>query len=554
MMKTMEEEKSSEFYNYSHHFDLDTGLEKNYIELKKKQLHGGRRNDSTKEEVNHAHEDLVREIALLELDIMCLEKYLLSMYRKIFAKGLESLTKKDDRTKTNTTPNEKKFAEVKEKNDKLKENPRTNSNSPVLPTLSNPIKECDDDKQKLVDSTILRCHSSLSHAACSFRASPSVAALADAVDSYHSMPLSMLEHAQPSTSNRSLTEHHVTSCSNNLYHNSPSQLSEEIIKCISAIYCQLADPPLFNRDLSLSPVSVSSSTLESFPQAQSDMQGHQSIENSSSDTLNNPFHFEDSKGFSGFLVRMVEVQGLCRDSQSLDGVEQMLKQFRYLVSKLEEVAPKEMRHEEKLAFWINVHNALVMHAFLVHGIPRSNLKRASLLLKSAYNIGGNTVSVDMIQKSILRCQLPRPGQWLQSFFFTKQRFKAGDARKGYAIEHPDPRLRFALCSGNHSDPVLRLYTSKRVFEELEVAKDDYIQANIRVHREQKLVLPKNVESYIKEVNLSPSGLFETIELALPSYLRKNFQQPEQRKLCKKIDWIPHNFSFRYLISSELAEF
>ncbi|KAG5625035.1 hypothetical protein H5410_010253 [Solanum commersonii] len=548
-MKTMEEEEISELCKYSYHLDLDTGIEKNYVELKKRQLYGGRRHNSSKEEIDHAHEDhLVREIALLELDIMCLEKYLLSMYRKTFAKQLESLSMKDDRTKTNSTPNEKKFAQVKE-------TPRTNIiTSPILPTLSNAIKECDDDKQKLVvDSTILRCHSSLSHAACSFRASPSVAVLADAVDSYHSMPLSMLEHAQPSTSNRSLTEHHVTSCSNNLYDYSPSRLSEEMIKCISAIYCQLADPPLFSRDLSSSPISVSSSTLESFPQAQSVMRGHQCIENSSSDLLSNPFHFEDSKGFSGFIVRMVEVQRLCRDSQSLDGVEQLLKQFRYLVSKLEEVALKEMRHEEKLAFWINVHNALVMHAFLVHGIPRSNLKRASLLLKSAYNIGGNTVSVDMIQNSILQCQLPRPSQWLQSFFFTKQRFKAGDARRGYAIEHPDPRLRFALCSGNHSDPVLRLYTSKRVFEELEVAKDDYIQANIRVHKEQKLVLPKNVESYVKEVNVSPSGLFETIELALPSYLRKKFQQPEKRKLWKKIDWIPHNFSFRYLISSELVE-
>ncbi|XP_015071630.1 uncharacterized protein LOC107015735 isoform X2 [Solanum pennellii] len=509
-MKTMEEEKISEFCKYSHHLDL------------------------------HAHEDLVREIALLELNIMCLEKYLLSMYRRTFAKRLEPLSMKDDRTKA------KKFAEVKEKNDKLKENP-------VLTTLSNAIKECDDDKQRLVDSTILRCHSSLSHAACSFRASPSAAVLADAVDSYHSMPLSMLEHAQPSTSNRSLMEHQDTSCSNNLYHDSPSRLSEEMIKCISAIYCQLADPPLFSRDLSLSPISVSSSTLESFPQAQSDMKGHQCIETSPSNLLSNPFHFEDSKGFSGFIVRMFEVQRLCRDSQSLDGVEQMLKQFRYLVSKLEEVAPEEMRHEEKLAFWINVHNALVMHAFLVHGIPRSNLKRASLLLKSAYNVGGNTVSVDMIQNSILQCQLPRPGQWLQSLFFTKQRFKVGDARRGYAIEHPDPRLRFALCSGNHSDPVLRLYTSKRVFEELEVAKDDYIQANIRVHKEQKLVLPKNMESYVKEVNVSPSGFFETTELALPCYLRKKFQQPEQRKLWKKIDWIPHNFSFRYLISSELVE-
>ncbi|XP_059314135.1 uncharacterized protein LOC132064971 [Lycium ferocissimum] len=549
-MKTMEEVKISEFCkSSSYHLNLDTGLVKNYVELKRRQLHCGKRHDSTEEEINPAHEDLVREIALLELDIICLEKYLLSMYRKTFAQRLESLSMKDDTTKTISTPKEIKFAEVKEQNGKLKENPKTNT-SPILPPLSNPIKDCDDDTQKLIDSTILRCHSSLSHAACSFRASPSVAALADAADSYHSMPLSMLEHAQPSTSNGSLTEHQVDSCSNN-YHNSPGRLSEEMIKCISAIYSQLADPPFFSHNLSSSPISVSSSTLESFPQNQSDM--NQCIETSSSDSLNNPFHFEDSKGFIGFLVRMVEVQGLCRDSHSLDGVEEMLKQFRYLVTKLEEVAPKEMRHEEKLAFWINVHNALVMHAFLVHGIPKSNLKRASLLLKSAYNIGGSTVSVDMIQNSILQCQLPRPGQWLQSLFFTKQRFKAGDARKGYAIEHPDPRLRFALCTGNHSDPVLRLYTSKRVFEELEVAKDDYIQANIRVQKEQKLVLPKNVESYIKEVNLSPSGLFETIELALPSYLRKKFQQPAQRKLWKKIDWIPHNFTFRYLISGELVE-
>ncbi|OIT07176.1 PREDICTED: uncharacterized protein LOC109239908 [Nicotiana attenuata] len=536
----MEEEKLSEFCKSSYHLDL------NYTEEKKKQLPGRRQHGSSKEEVNPTHEDLIREIALLEMDIMCLEKHLLSMYRNTFAKCLESLSK------TNSTPNERRLSELKEQNVKPKENLVTNT-SPILPKFSNPIKEC-DDTQKLVDSTILRCHSSLSHAAFSFRASPSVAALAEAVDSYHSLPLSMLEHAHElSTSNRSLAEHFVTSCFNN-YHDSPSRLSEEMIKCISAIYCQLADPPFFGDDLSFSPVSVSSSTLESFPRTQGDMQGQQFRENSfSGSSLNNLFHIEDSKGFSRCFVRMVEVQGLRRDSQSLNGVEHMLKQFRYLVSKLEKVDPRKMKHGDKLAFWINVHNALVMHAFLVHGIPRSNLKRASLLLKAAYNIGGNTVSVDRIQNSILRCQLPRPGQWLQSLFFTKQRFKAGDARKGYAIEHPDPRLRFALCSGNHSDPVLRLYTSKRVFDELEVAKDEYIQANIRVHKEQKLVLPKNVESYIKEINLGPSGFFEMMEQALPSYLRKKIQQPEQRKLWKKIDWIPHNYTFRYLISSELVE-
>ena len=34
---------------------------------------------------------------------------------------------------------------------------------------------------------------------------------------------------------------------------------------------------------------------------------------------------------------------------------------RSLICRLEEVDPRKMKHEEKLAFWINIHNALVMH-------------------------------------------------------------------------------------------------------------------------------------------------------------------------------------------------
>ncbi|KAK4377279.1 hypothetical protein RND71_003575 [Anisodus tanguticus] len=523
------------------------GLQTNNADFKR-QLPGSEHHNSPEEKNNTAHEDLIREVALLELEIMYLEKYLLSMYRKTFAKLLESQSVKDDRTKTNSAPKERKYSEIKKHNNKTKENAITNT-SPSLPPFSNPPEECNEKTgdPSLVD-TNLRCHSSLSHTAASFKPSPLVGAIADAVDSYHSLPLSMLEHAQVSTSNWRAAEHFVNGSSNH-FHHAPNQLSEEMIKCISAIYCQLADPPLFSYDYPFSPISLSSSALESFPQGQHDIGALQCEESSSNSTLNNPFHIKETREFSGCFVTMTEVQGLYRDKRSLDGVDRMLQQFRYLVSKLKEVDPRKMRHDEKLAFWINVHNALVMHAFLVYGIPRSNLKRVSQLLKAAYNIGGNTVSVEMIQSSILGCRLPRPGQWIQSLFFPKQKFKAGDARKGYAIEHPDPRLRFALCSGSHSDAPLRLYTPKRVFQELEVAKEEYLQTNTRVHKEQKLVLPKNVESYVKEVDLCPSGLMEMIELALPEHFTRKYQG----RIWKKIEWIPHNFTFRYLISHELLE-
>ncbi|XP_004248733.1 uncharacterized protein [Solanum lycopersicum] len=501
------------------------GLHKSYEDLKT-QLPGA----GTELHNSAHHEDLIKEVALLELEIMYLEKYLLSMYRKTFAKRLQSL---NDTTKTKEVK--------KHDNIIIYENKITNT-SPSMP----PVEGSGDPS--LVDTSIVRCHSSLSHTAvaASFKPSPLVGVLADALDSYHSLPLSMLEHAQVSTSNWTAADHFVNGSSNH-FHHAPNQLSEEMIKCISAIYVQIADPPLFSYDYPFSPISLSSSS--SVQQGQNDLGILQCEESSSNSTLNNPFHIKETGEFNRSFVTMTEVQGLCRDKRSLDGVDRMLQHFRYLVSKLKEVDPRKMRHDEKLAFWINVHNALVMHAFLVYGIPRSTLKRISQLLKAAYNIGGNTVSVEMIQSSILGCRLPRPGQWIQSLFFPKQKFKTGDARKGYAIEHPDPRLRFALCSGSHSDALLRLYTPKKVFQELEVAKEEYLQTNTSVHKEQKLVLPKNVESYVKEVNLCPSGLKEMIELALPEHFTRKYQG----KLLKKIEWTPHNFTFRYLISHELLE-
>ncbi|GMP38078.1 hypothetical protein CsSME_00009472 [Camellia sinensis var. sinensis] len=247
---------------------------------------------------------------------------------------------------------------------------------------------------------------------------------------------------------------------------------------------------------------------------------------------------------------MDEVKWICRDSQRLTCVKDMLQNFRSLVCRLEEVDPKMMKHEEKLAFWINIHNALAMHAFLVYGIPRNNMKRIFLLLKAAYNVGGHTISVDKIQNSILGCRLPHPGQWLQSLFFPKKKFKSGDAQKAYAIEHPKPHLYFALCSGSHSDPVVRVYTPKRVFQELEAAKEDYIHTTFAIQREQKILLPKLVDSFAKDLGLCPAGFVEMVEHSMPGFIEKSVQQG---KLWKRIEWIPHNFTFRYLLSKELTK-
>ncbi|KAK9287115.1 hypothetical protein L1049_015526 [Liquidambar formosana] len=435
-----------------------------------------------------------------------------------------------------------------------------NHSCPLLPprnSFDNPPKKCNDiwGPQKLSDSSIHRSHSSLSQrSACSTRTSPPTGIVAEAVYSYHSLPLSMLERAQGATSNAVSLAEHLGSHISKHFLETPNWLSEEMIKCISTIYCKLADPPLISNDYYSSPISCSSSLNEFSPQGQCDMWSPETRKYSSfNSNLDNPLHIEGSVEFSGPYCTMVEVQWICRDSKKLRDIEPMLKRFRSLVGRLEEVDPRKMKHEDKLAFWINVHNALVMHAFLVYGIPQNNLKRMSLVLKAAYNVGGQTINVDMIQNSILGCRLPRPGQWLRLLFSSKMKFKVGDPRRLYAIEHPEPLLHFALCSGSHSDPVLRLYTPKRVLQELEAAKEEYIQLTLIVHKEQKIFLPKIVESFSKDSDICSAGLVEMIEHFMPDSLRMSIQKCQRGKSWKSIEWIPHNFTFRYLLSKDLAK-
>lgn len=123
-------------------------------------------------------EDLIKEIAVLELEVVYLEKYLLSMYRKTYDERVSILTTFDSSSNSNSKSATHKsiFREA--------------------PGHHIARKESGDLSGSMIleNSSIHRSHSSLSqHSACSFRTYLPVGTLAEAVHSYHSLPLSMLE-------------------------------------------------------------------------------------------------------------------------------------------------------------------------------------------------------------------------------------------------------------------------------------------------------------------------------------------------------------------------
>lgn len=505
--------------------------------------------------------ELIKEIAVLELEVVYLEQHLLSLYRKAFDKKLSSAspsTKEETVKHSPTTPQAPLVTpSMPEVLTKTECSTLQYNDYDELETLQNEHSRYEHQslrKENDLDSRVYRCHSSLSQCTTFTRASLPEESLTKSLRACHSQPLSMMEYIESSSSNIiSLAEHLGTRISDHVPVD-PNKLSEDMVKCISAIYCKLADPPMIHPGLS-SPSSSLSTTSGFSIGDQGDMWSPRFKNNNFSFdvSLDNPFHVEGLKEFSGPYNTMVEISWIYKENQKSGDTKKLLQNYKSLISRLEEVDPGKLEHEEKLAFWINIHNALVMHAFLAYGIPQNNMKRVFLLLKAAYKVGGYTVSADTIQNTILRCRMSRPGQWLRLFFSSKTKFKTGDGRQAYALEHLEPLSHFALCSGNHSDAAVRAYTPKRVFQDLEVAKDEYIRATLGVRKDQKILLPKLVESFAKDSDLCPSGVMDMILESLPESLRKRVKKCQIAKSKKCIEWIPHNFNFRYLISKDVLK-
>lgn len=145
---------------------------------------------------------MVKEIAVLELEVVYLERYLLSLYRKIFDQQVStSLSAKDEKvderirmssiTHKETFPVFPTTDIVSVKNNNYTND--ANHLSSLQDGIGNSTREWNGSwgPAKMTDCGIHRCHSSISHR--STGNSPPTTSIARAADLYHSLPLSMLE-------------------------------------------------------------------------------------------------------------------------------------------------------------------------------------------------------------------------------------------------------------------------------------------------------------------------------------------------------------------------
>ncbi|KAI3816903.1 hypothetical protein L1987_10688 [Smallanthus sonchifolius] len=439
--------------------------------------------------------ELVKEITSLETEIFHLERYILSLYRTAFQQRVHRLhTQKS-----------------------LSEHKKESQLQPVA----------DQSLLKKVNSdALLSGH--------------------DSQLSNHQINSAIAKSSsrkERKTSRCSLGDHLGTSCTDSAFLDRPDRLSEDIIRCISSIYCKLGDQ---NHSQS-GPLTSSASSMSS-----SGTKSTQNLSDTSSSYYNEEATWDGKnnniKEEGGPYAEMVEVLKINVDDDGFSYAAGMLNKFRTLVKKLENVDPRKMKREQKLVFWINIHNALVMHAYLAYGTH--NNTKSNSILKATYNIGGQSINAYIIQISILGIKshfrassLLSPGRML----------KTEHNKHIYAIEYPEPLVHFALSLGAFSDPAVRIYNAKNIFQDLRLAKQEFIQSTVYVNKETRIYLPKILYYFAKDMALSMSSLLETVNSCLSESQQKVNKTSFKDKPEKSVYWLSQSCIFRYVIHRDTVE-
>ena len=135
---------------------------------------------------------------------------------------------------------------------------------------------------------------------------------------------------------------------------------------------------------------------------------------------------------------------------------------------LQSFAPDQLgSRQEKLAFWINLYNTLVIHGVIELGILDSIKEEGNFFHRIAYRIGGMLFTPDDIEHGLLRGNRHPPHGLFSPFGHA-------DPRLTQVLEPPDPRIHFALSCASASCPAIQYYTPERIDAQLDLAAAGFI--------------------------------------------------------------------------------
>lgn len=140
-----------------------------------------------------------------------------------------------------------------------------------------------------------------------------------------------------------------------------------------------------------------------------------------------------------------------------------------------------LKREEKIAFWINLFNVIVIHAVIELNIRDSVKEVRNFFRRVCYQVGDMQFTPFEIEHGILRGNRRPPHGLLRTFH-------KRDERTRYSIDPIDPRVHFALVCASSSCPPIDVYTDERLDDELDISGRTFLNAGgIVIDRDSNLV-------------------------------------------------------------------
>ena len=149
----------------------------------------------------------------------------------------------------------------------------------------------------------------------------------------------------------------------------------------------------------------------------------------------------------------------------------------------------------RLAFWINVYNALVFHAIVALRIRRTVWELRGFYRRVSYRIGGLTLSADDIEHGILRDNARRG--WLRG-----RHFGRNDPGLALAVHPMDPRIHFAITCGTQSCPPVGVYRADALDEQLDLATRSFLNQDVTLSERGKVTCSRILRWYTRDFRIS----------------------------------------------------
>lgn len=152
--------------------------------------------------------------------------------------------------------------------------------------------------------------------------------------------------------------------------------------------------------------------------------------------------------------------------------------FRGLATQLASFDPASLgSDDERIAFWVNVFNTLVIHGVVELGIHES-VREVPLFFECVrYRVGGEILSAADIEHGILRGNAVPP-------YRLRRRLRASDKRCAWAVRDLDPRIHFALVCASRTCPPIEAYDAAQIGQQLDAGAQTFINATTRFHRDE----------------------------------------------------------------------